>query len=106
MKGTIKLYTSDGETDGMYPIKIIVTHKGATTRKTIGHSLIQEWNIKTELPLPSHYDFDDLYPKILDLRKKAITSKFKSFISIDRAINFILENETTNNKVSDFNSVL
>ena len=94
MKATVKLFKSDGKnTEGLYPVKLTITHKGKPKRKTIGHSIESEWNTLKELPLQHHIDFDDLYPKIQNIRNKAQKSAFKVLNSFDDAFNFLLDHK-------------
>ncbi|MFD0862518.1 tyrosine-type recombinase/integrase [Sungkyunkwania multivorans] len=80
MKASIKLYKSDGEIDGRYPIKLVVTHKGKTKRETIGKSNEKDWDQLKSIPLPSHFDYEYLYVKIMDLKTRA---GMQSFIELD-----------------------
>ncbi|TSE06434.1 hypothetical protein [Aquimarina algiphila] len=60
MKATVKIYKNDGDTNGLYPIKIILFYK-TTRRKTIGYSAIEDWNEKTQFPRITHPEYNDLY---------------------------------------------
>lgn len=91
MKATVKLYTSDkGKTD-VYPVKVVVTHQKKIKRKTIGYSLKSDWDFITGLPKPSHDDFEQLYIKVVDIKKKAILSVFKAHEDLQQALNYLLD---------------
>ncbi|KAB8153393.1 tyrosine-type recombinase/integrase [Kordia sp. TARA_039_SRF] len=94
MRATVKLFKSDGVSKGgNYPIKLTVTHKGKSKRKTISNSTAEHWNEADQLPLPAHVDFDDLYPTIKNIRNRAQKRAFKSLMNVDEAIQYLLKNE-------------
>ena len=97
MKATVKLFTTDGDTTRGFPIKLIVSHKGKTKRKTIGFSSINHWDDLHQLPNVAHPDFENLYGKILDLRKMAITSAFLESESVETALYTLLGEQNKKN---------
>ncbi len=88
MKATIKLYTNDGSSKGLYPIKLIVTHQKRIKRKTIAYSSIDDWDSIHELPKVTHDDFEDLYGLIMEYRKKALSIKFKELETVASGMAF------------------
>ena len=100
LKATIKLYKSDGQSKLGYPLKLILSHKKKERKKTINHSELDDWNIKTELPLISHPDFDALYPEILTIRKRALKSAFTKLTDFDQGFDNVQNIERVN--VIDF----
>ncbi len=100
MKAKIKLWTSDGETVEGFPVKLVLSHQRITRRRTLTHSLETDWNPQQELPRDSHDDYEDLYPKLLDIKKKAGRMEFKQISDFDVAFDFL--QGKTQVKVTDF----
>lgn len=92
MKGKVELYKNDGETNGQFPIKIILFKK-TTRRKTISHSSIEDWNERTQLPRISHPDYDYLFPYISDIKKRTGHREFKKIEDFKEGFKFLLEEE-------------
>lgn len=90
MKATIKLYEYDGASDYGFPVKLIISHNKKIRRRIIGFSPKEDWEPTSQLPLPSHDDFEDLYTNILDLRKKAAKMEFQQMHDLDAAIEFFM----------------
>ncbi|KAA1242911.1 site-specific integrase [Aquimarina sp. RZ0] len=102
MKATIQIYTSDGISNGMYPIKLIVSHQKKRKRKTIGYTTIDDWDEIHQLPKQSHDDFENLYGQIMDYRKKAITSEFRSLNDVTEGFSFFESLKKINVNFYDF----
>lgn len=98
MKATVKIYKNDGSKSGRYPVKLIVTHKRKTKRKTISNTLLIDWDEIKQLPRPSHPDFETLYGSIMDIRAKSVTALFKKCTNLDVAVNFFLKAEQKQSK--------
>ncbi len=89
MKASVKMFTSDGTTSGMYPIKLIITHRGKTVRKQIGLTDPNDWDINNNLPLPTHPDYDNLYVRIVNSKAKSNTGKFRKMNDVSEGMSFI-----------------
>ncbi|TRZ41679.1 phage integrase SAM-like domain-containing protein [Robertkochia solimangrovi] len=88
MKATVKRYTSDGATNGRYPIKLIVTHQMKIKRRTIAHASEKEWDDYYQLPTPRYPDFENLYAKIMAFRNIAMSQVFKEVEDLELAMTF------------------
>ncbi len=96
MKANIKLFTSDGEDkEGFYPIKLHYPFR-KEKRKTIAKSRKSDWDNKSQLPIYSHSDYENLYTHISEIRKKAASFQFKDIINLDYALEFLTKPETEN----------
>ncbi|WP_121665271.1 tyrosine-type recombinase/integrase [Mesonia aquimarina] len=95
MKATVKLYKTDGQGEYGFPVKLIISHNRKTRRKTIGYSFEEDWDLTSNLPLPSHDDFEDLYTTILDIRKKAVLSDFRKLDDFPAAFDFFSDKKPT-----------
>lgn len=107
MKVTIKLYVSDGASNNeMFPVKIVVTHKGKTIRETISHSGVNDWDQVNQLPLITHLDYDNLYPEILTYRARAFDRSVRDSEDVSFALKFV-QNSTTVKRIDfyDFANV-
>ncbi|MDH7444646.1 site-specific integrase [Aquimarina sp. 2201CG14-23] len=102
MKATVKLYTTDGLSNGLYPVKLIVTHQKKIKRKTIGYSSADDWDDFNQLPKTSHDDFENLYGVILDYRKKAVAGKFKSLLNVTEGLQYFEGSEKKEVNFYDF----
>ena len=100
MKASIKLYKNDGAGEYGFPVKLIISHSGKTRRKTIGYAQEDDWDLTSQLPLPSHDDFENLYGTILLIKKKAVTAEFRSLEKHDKAFGFLMGEKQK--PVSDF----
>lgn len=90
MELTILLYQSDGMSKKGYPVKIVLFHK-KQKRKTIGHANLEDWNEATQLPRPSHPDFENLSTKILQMRALALKSEFMRVTDFNQAFAMLLQ---------------
>jgi len=91
MKASVKLFVTDGvNASGMFPVKLVVSHKGKTKRKTIGYSNEANWNNLKNLPKPAHPDFENLYGACLDIQKKSVQLSFLQMESVTGAMAFLL----------------
>lgn len=96
MKASIKIFTSDGpDKDGLFPVKLILSHLKKVKRKTIAKSFLEDWNVKNELPNDSHDDFDHLYFEIISIRKRSASVQFREMNNLDHAIKYLLEKDTS-----------
>lgn len=93
MKGKVKLYKNDGQTDGLYPVKLILSHNRKTRRKTIHHSHVLDWDELHNLPKPSHPDYEDLYERISGIQRKVQTREFKELEDFDNAFSVLIREE-------------
>lgn len=90
MKASVRLYKSDGAGEYGFPVKVIVSHLNKRSRKTIGYSELEDWDITSQLPLPSHDDFEDLYGTILEVKKKAARMEFRRLTDLEAAFEYLL----------------
>lgn len=91
MKAKVKIWTSDGETAQGFPVKLILSHNRKTRRKTIFYSPAEDWDITKELPKPSHYDFEDLYARTLNIKAKAVKMEFQELEDFEKAFDYLLD---------------
>lgn len=91
MKASVKLFTSDGETSQGFPVKLVVSHKGKTLRRTLGYSSLVYWDSLRGKPTPSHPDYESLYGQMLDIEKKALTAQFRNSTDVNLALNDLLD---------------
>lgn len=89
VKASIKLYKNDGIRNGVYPVKLIVSHQKKIKRKTIAHASEHQWDHRKELPLPSHDDFEALYGFIMEARLKASQMAFRNLTDLEAAMNYL-----------------
>lgn len=89
MKARVKLFRSDGGTGSGFPVKLIVTHQGKTARAIIGYSSLEYWDELRQLPKAAHPDFMDLYGRITDINRLALTNIFRSYNDIPAAMNYL-----------------
>lgn len=94
MKASIKLYDTDGESEFGFPVKIVLSMRmGNTTkrrRKTIAHSLKEDWDPIHQLPTPDHDDFEALYGKIMDIKKASVRLEFRAIENFEEAFEYLL----------------
>ncbi|WP_306354230.1 tyrosine-type recombinase/integrase [Flavobacterium sp. '19STA2R22 D10 B1'] len=67
----IKLLSFRPEVKGGFPIVVMISHNSSRKKKTIGHSLIAQFNQGESNVSKKHPEYDFLYPKIIDLKYKA-----------------------------------
>ncbi|MFC6859190.1 tyrosine-type recombinase/integrase [Zunongwangia atlantica] len=89
MKGKIKLYRNDGESDQGFPVKIILSHQRKTRRKTFAYAKATEWDNTYDLPLGSHPDYEDLYDQISQIKKIFGTRRFNEQNNFDAAFEML-----------------
>jgi len=90
LKASIQLYKNDKITKGGYPVKLILSHERKTRRKTIAHSLEEDWDPVAKFPLSSHDDFEDLYIYISEIKKKSVKIDFSRITDFDTAFSYLL----------------
>lgn len=93
MKATVKIYQNDGAGKYGFPVKLIISHQRRTRRKIIAYTGLQDWDLSSQLPKLTHEDFEDLYPTILNIRKKSGSAAFRRIHNLDQAFEFFADNE-------------
>lgn len=103
MKASVKIFETDGETDLGFPVKIVLSLRvGNTTkrrRKTIAHSMLEDWDLLHQLPTPDHDDFEALYVKIMEIKKASVRLEFRELENFEAAFEYLLGGAK---KVTDF----
>lgn len=99
MKAKVQLYKSDGEREGKYPIKLILSHNKKVRRKTIGHAGLKFWNEDRQLPTPSHPNYDHLFDLLKEIEKNKDKQEFIDMENFDSAFEYLLGREA---KTVDF----
>lgn len=102
MKATVKMYKNDGSSDDHFPIKLIVSHRSRSKRKTIAHSRIRDWDENLQMPKVSHRDFENLYGRVMEIREIARTMEFSKMEDLAGAMNFFEEKTPINKSFYDF----
>lgn len=102
MKAKVKLYKNDGKGDLGFPIKLIISHQRKTRRKTISYSQEEDWDPVQEIPKVTHDDFEDLYGRIMDLRKKSAKMEFREILDFEAAFEYLLEKKNRSKLTADF----
>ncbi len=73
MKARIRLLTSKDQyrKSKGFPVVLIVQHKDKRIKRVLAYSELKYWNLKREMPFPSHPDYDELYFYIYELKIKS-----------------------------------
>lgn len=90
MRLTIVLLTSQRKSKRGYPIAAVLFDQ-SQKRKTIGHAQLNDWNEATQLPRPSHPDYEELASRILQMRATALKSEFTRLTDFNQAFALLLE---------------
>lgn len=100
MKAKIKLWKSDGETSQGFPVKLILSHKRKTKRRTVFYSPVEDWDELNQIPKNSHDDFEEVFGRVKDYEKKAVRLYFKEIEDFEKAFEYLLETGVTKKNIS------
>ena len=90
------------------PIVLDVAHKdtisGRTsrTRKTIGHSLVKDWNFEKDLPKLSHPDGEDLAGIIIEIKDRAKKNNFTTLTDVDEGLSYLMAHNVVSTNVFEY----
>ncbi|WP_424493946.1 tyrosine-type recombinase/integrase [Salinimicrobium sp. GXAS 041] len=93
MKASIKLFTSDGESDLGFPVKLVLYHDKKVRRKVIAHAKSYEWDSKENIPSVDHPDHENLYEFIFSIKSKSRKKEFKYIHDFDAAFGYLLKED-------------
>lgn len=99
MKARVMLFKTDGDNKGKYPVKLILSHKGKTRRKTIGYSKERDWFEESNKPRSTHPDSENLWVKIEKIDELNAIEYFRELDNFDAAFSYALPK---NKKQIDF----
>lgn len=95
MKITVRLWKNRKlELDG-YPVYVTIRHKDKRLSKKIANSFPKDFDNNIGMVLPSHPDFDILYPYLYDLKTRAKEIKLNGVDDIDQAFDFLFKKKQT-----------
>jgi len=101
MKITITL-NRDRVTDLGHPLELKISHQGKRKQLIISHAKLQQWNLKTNLPLQNHPAFMELYEQILLIKERALSLRFKGLNDLDDAMGLLLNDGVAKQDNVDF----
>lgn len=110
MKATISIVTKNELKKGC-PIVLDVAHKdtisGRTsrTRKTIGHSLVKDWDFEKDLPRLSHPDGESLASRVIIIRDRAKKYNFTSLTAVGEGVSYLLSHRVVSSDVQEYGEV-
>ena len=102
MKAKVKLYQSDGESENGFPVKLILSHKGKTRRRTLHYAHTYEWDHNLDIPRGGHPDYDALYDRISEIVKVSRTMDFMEIDNFDRAFDILLKTKAKSTPAQSF----
>lgn len=101
MKASVKLYLNDGSSKKRFPVKLIVTHQKKIRRKTFAHSRADDWDLNSQMPRPTHPDFENLYSRIAQINILASRMEFRELEDLEAAMDFFNQNPDSEDSQND-----
>lgn len=94
MKITIKLNKSNGDRQGNgYEIVVYCSHLRKRKQKIIGYSKVEHFNSEMQLVNEKHPEYDELIPRLMDLKIKARKVIASGCENVDQAMELLFEKD-------------
>lgn len=91
MKIVIKLNKSNGDRGNGYELIIYCNHLRERKQKVIGFSKLEHFNEEMQLINEKHPDYEELLPRLMDLKLKARKLLAKGCVSVNEAMAFLFD---------------
>ncbi|WKW47296.1 phage integrase SAM-like domain-containing protein [Myroides sp. JBRI-B21084] len=93
MKIVIKLNKSNGDRGNGYELVIYCNHLRERKQKLIGFSKLEHFNEEMQLINEKHPDYEDLLPRLMDLKLKARKIIAKGCTNVNEAMTFLFDED-------------
>ena len=93
MKIVIKLNKSNGDRGNAYELIVYCNHLRERKQKVIGFSKLEHFNEEMQLINEKHPDYEDLLPRLMDLKLKARKLLVKGCTSVNEAMAFLFDED-------------
>lgn len=103
---TVKLLKSEKKTKRGYPLVLVCSHGSKRPKKIIGHSEIEHFNEDMEMITKMHPDYDDLAPKIMELKIKGRKIELSGIDDPVKALEMIFKKDVSAVSFQEFGAEL
>lgn len=102
MKIVIKLNKSNGDRGNGFEIVVYCNHLRNRKQKVIGYSNIAHFNEEMQLVNEKHPDYEELLPRLMDIKLKARKIIASGVVSVDEAMNVLFSINSESISYIDF----